>query len=132
MKDVLTGLWRVVLTLFGLSMFALFALMGWHGIFGPEKTNVIAAQAHGAQAEQYRQQRNERKKYLCRAFDACQTYDTVRLECATAGNFRTCLRIKMGDQMSLVPACTAEEGAPATLPADTPDRAECLLIWIFD
>jgi hypothetical protein len=67
------------------------------------------------------------KSFLCRAAAACKKYSEVRLECATAGNFKTCLRIKMGDDASFSEMCSGyDEGAPAVpLPPETPNAVNC-------
>jgi hypothetical protein len=47
-------------------------------------------------------QLNDAKKLaLCHQAAACKKYSKVRQECATAGSFKTCLRIKMGDDAYL-------------------------------
>jgi hypothetical protein len=45
---------------------------------------------------------------------ACKKYDQARLQCATAGNFKTCLQIKMDNDISYVDLCGgSDEGRPA-------------------
>ena len=65
-------------------------------------------------------------RYLCRVAAACRKYTGVREECATAGSFKICVRIKMGDDADLLDICMGEDGAPRTamLPG-TPNRVEC-------
>src|ERR1700730_279546 len=65
----------------------------------------------------------EFRRFLCQAASACKRYSEARLECATAGNFKTCLRIKMGDDASYSDMCSGyDEGAPAVpLPPETPN-----------
>ncbi|WP_315742223.1 hypothetical protein [Bradyrhizobium sp. SZCCHNR1075] len=67
-------------------------------------------------------------QYLCHIGDVCRRYDEVRLECATAGSFKTCLRVKMDNDASLIPACASEEGAPAIMPPKLPNRAVCYFV----
>ena len=62
---------------------------------------------------------------------ACKKYSAARLDCATAGNFKTCLRIKMGDDAyDYAGACSGGEiGAAAKpLPPETPDAIECFFL----
>ncbi len=67
------------------------------------------------------------KLSLCHAAAACKKYSEPRLECATAGNFKTCLRIKMGNDASYSGMCSGyDEGAPAVpLPPETPNAVAC-------
>ena len=69
----------------------------------------------------------QQKDFLCRAAVACKKYSEARLACATAGNFQTCLRIKMGDAASFSGICSGnDEGAPAVpLPLQTPNAVDC-------
>ena len=62
--------------------------------------------------------------YLCEMAASCRRYTEVRDECATAGNLKACVRIKMGDDASFADSCSDYQiGAPAvTLPPQTPDR----------
>jgi hypothetical protein len=76
------------------------------------------------QEETQRQQKGAAQRYLCRIAAACRKYDEVRVECATAGSFKTCLRIKMGEDVGL---CGSDDGAPATPPPGTPSRLDCLI-----
>ncbi len=83
-----------------------------------------------AEAKKMREQEYETKRYLCRVSAACKKYDATRLECATAGNFKTCLRIKMGDDAYYIESCSGyNEGAPALpRPPNTPNTIECFLL----
>jgi hypothetical protein len=69
----------------------------------------------------------QEKLMLCQQAAACKKYSEVRLECATAGSFKTCLRIKMGDNASYSGPCSGYvEGAPAVPPPPgTPSAFEC-------
>ena len=73
---------------------------------------------------------SERKQSLCRMAAACKKYSEARLECATAGNFKTCLHIKMATDASYSGICSGfDEGAPAVpLPQETPNWFECLFL----
>jgi hypothetical protein len=74
----------------------------------------------------------DRKLYLCHLAEACKKYDRVRLECATAGNFGTCLRIKMGDDAEYSGLCSnGAEGAPAAPPPpQTPNMVGCFIVYL--
>ena len=49
---------------------------------------------------------------------------------ATAGNFKTCLRIKMGEDWSYSDICSGHDvGGPAVpLPPQTPDAVKCFFV----
>jgi hypothetical protein len=80
-----------------------------------------------------RQQLDQGRRELCRAAAVCKKYDTVRLECATAGSFKTCLRVKMGDDAVFANSCNGyNEGGPALPPlVGTPNIVECFFITTF-
>jgi hypothetical protein len=73
------------------------------------------------------------KLVLCRTATACKKYDEMRLECATAGNLKTCLRIKMGEDASYIGTCSGYvEGGPAVpLAPETPNALGCFYHRIF-
>lgn len=49
----------------------------------------------------------EQERYLCRIESVCEKYGKVRQDCATAGSFDNCIRVRMGDDdVGLVDACT--------------------------
>jgi hypothetical protein len=77
-------------------------------------------------------ERRGHQRYLCHAVAACRKYSEARLECATAGNFKTCLRIKMGDDASYSDMCSGYDiGAPAVpLPQETPHWITCFRLSI--
>jgi hypothetical protein len=70
---------------------------------------------------------------LCRQATACKKYSKVREECATAGSFKTCLRIKMGDDAHWIDTCNGYvEGGPALPPPpETPNSVECFFSSLF-
>jgi hypothetical protein len=130
---------------------ALFRLVAWAGLFlllavlvariwqsfwrdlnerPPTTAELAARQERSANLERERQEKGALEQYLCRAVAACKKYSEARLECATAGSFRTCLRIKMGDDASFIGLCSGyEEGAPAApLPPETPDAVRCFFL----
>lgn len=54
--------------------------------------------AANERAEAERTARRERNRLLCKVKSICEQYGQVRQECATAGNFKNCIRVKMGDE----------------------------------
>jgi hypothetical protein len=97
-----------------------------------EQLSAAVEQQKFAAEQQRKAQRDDLRRYLCREAAACKKYDTVRLECATAGNFKTCLRIKMDNVANFSEICSGyNEGAPALPPSpDTPNVVECFfLTW---
>ena len=67
------------------------------------------------------------KKYLCRLTSICSRFATVRQECATAGSFNTCVRVKLGDEdADLTGSCT-NDGKLAFTPDKSPNGIEC---WV--
>jgi hypothetical protein len=82
-------------------------------------------------AEQKREvEVREQKVRLCRWAATCRRYDAARLECATAGNFNMCLKIKMGSEADYIGACSGfKEGAPTVAPSpETPNLIECFFL----
>ena len=77
-------------------------------------------------------QEAEVKRSLCREAAACKKYSEVRLECATAGSFKTCLRIKMGSDVNYNGMCSGyEDGAPAIpLSPQAPNAVSCFFLMI--
>ena len=77
-----------------------------------------------------RKQRIVLDRYLCRKMAACSKYDRVRVDCATAGNIDTCLRIKMGDDFRDVETCGVdyEGGFAALLDPRTPNALRCFFL----
>jgi hypothetical protein len=86
--------------------------------------------ARDVQIKQAEKQREQIKRFLCLEAKACKKYSEARLECATAGNFKTCLRIKMGEDSSYSDMCSGYDvGAPAVpLPRETPNAVECFFL----
>ena len=70
------------------------------------------------------------ERHLCRKMAACSKYDRVRVDCATASNIETCLRIKMGDDFRDVETCGVDyEGGPAALlDPRTPNALRCFFL----
>jgi hypothetical protein len=141
-KDYSGGPWaRPVRTVF-FSMLWLVVLCGiWVAFTAPppkprtvedEQRNAMAEKARLA-AEKDRQQFEQAKRELCHFAAVCKKYDTVRLECATAGNFKTCLRIKMGGDADFTNSCNGfNEGGPAVPPpVGTPSTVECFFLTNF-
>jgi hypothetical protein len=96
----------------------------------PTAEEQAAQQQRMAAAQQAAKQKAQYERSLCFAAAACRKYDTMRLECATAGSFKTCLRIKMGDDADYSDICSGySQGAPALpRPPETPNRVECFFL----
>jgi hypothetical protein len=73
------------------------------------------------------------KLELCHQAAACKKYSDVRQQCATAGNFKTCMLVKMGDDASWIDTCSGfvEGGAALPLPPQTPNSADCFFRTLF-
>lgn len=75
--------------------------------------------------QQKRTEASEQRKYLCRLVPICKHYASVRQECAVAGSYENCIRVKMGSaDTDMIGACT-EDGTVAFPPKDVPDSVEC-------
>src|SRR5262249_61990704 len=98
-----------------------------------DKERAAPVQAGLQERDRARQQKEELNLALCRQAAACKKYSEARLECATAGNFKTCLRIKMGEDAAYIGMCSGyEDGAPAVpLPPETPNAVDCFFrtLW---
>jgi hypothetical protein len=71
----------------------------------------------------------ERKRNLCNLQAVCTKYGDTRQSCATAGNYNTCLNVKMSNDIGVVSLCT-NDGRIANPPNDMPNTLECLLTKI--
>jgi hypothetical protein len=131
---MLDRLWAATL----LCLYVFFAASIAVYIFGPDGPRTAREQARPRtaqeQAEQQaaEQQKKESERFLCHLASACQKYREARLDCATAGNLRTCLHIKMGDDALYSGMCSGnDEGAVAVpLPPETPNAVECFFITL--
>ena len=62
---------------------------------------------------------------LCHIKDVCGKYKQARQDCATAGNFRLCIEIKLGRQsFSPIEQCT-DDGNMIYYPPDMPNFTTC-------
>jgi hypothetical protein len=67
-----------------------------------------------------------RQRALCNQQTICTKFATARQECATAGNYKNCVDIKMGkDAMDLYPCMN--DGRVWGEPADMPNRFQCFI-----
>jgi hypothetical protein len=117
----------------GGSLFVLFAFVVvfafaiWETRTAPAPTP--AEQAARADARDQK----EWKRSLCHVAAACGKYSAARLECATAGNFKTCIQIKMGNDAYRTGVCSGDqEGAPAVpVSPETPNAVSCFFrtLW---
>jgi hypothetical protein len=95
-------------------------------ILTPEQRQLLQ-QARAAEAAKQAAKSAEEAAYkneLCHWAAACKKYGTSRLDCAVAGNFNTCIQIKMGRDASLVFRCT-DDGQLSSPPRDMPDLGQC-------
>jgi hypothetical protein len=76
---------------------------------------------------------DRQKLALCRQAAACKKYSKVREECAAAGSFKTCLRIRMGDDALWSDTCSGyvEVGPALPLPRQTPNSVDCFFRTLF-
>jgi len=82
-----------------------------------------------ARAEAEKEQKNYRLR-LCQMASMCDEYKQARLDCAAAGNLKSCVLIKMGSHSDYADLCSdGEIGSPALPPSrDTPNAVECFLL----
>jgi hypothetical protein len=108
---------------------ALFGYGVWNDLTSPPPPTA----AEKSEIAKKRELDYQNQLYLCRVSSACKKYDEARLECATAGSFSTCLRIKMGDVANFSEICSgSNDGAPALpLPRETPSTVGCFFIRVF-
>ncbi len=67
----------------------------------------------------------EQDKYFCRLETVCEKYGRIRQECATAGSFDNCIKVKMGDDdAGLTNSCT-NDGNVLYPAAQMPNSLRC-------
>jgi hypothetical protein len=105
------------------------------GALRPTETAEEAQARFESQRRQYAESKaaKENTKLLCTLKDTCEKYGTARQQCATAGSFQNCVRVKMGSiNYEVVDRCT-EDGKPSGIPAsEIPDPLNCFLGPLFD
>jgi hypothetical protein len=71
----------------------------------------------------------QRRKITEQPGPSCNKYDAIRLDCATAGDFQTCVKIKMGPNSDeQVEACGGYDiDARISPPLNTPSDFDCFL-----
>jgi hypothetical protein len=75
--------------------------------------------------QELKAQIDAQRTQFCHLKAICKTFATARQECATAGNFNTCMNIKMGESdYALIGSCT-DDGAIAFPPDEMPRALEC-------
>ena len=118
----------------GLRWIALAGLLGMAliggAVWAPIEEPTREEKATTKLREDESKQRIVLDRYLCRKMAACSKYDRVRVDCATAGNIDTCLRIKMGDDFRDVETCGVdyEGGFAALLDPRTPNALRCFFL----
>jgi hypothetical protein len=66
------------------------------------------------------------KNAYCQSFALCRRFGLSRLKCSVAGDFDSCIRIMMGEDLSRTSECT-NEGELRAQPPDRPYAIECLI-----
>ena len=86
-----------------------------------DRANAEAARRSNAAAAEKREQ----LRYACKLKSICTGYGKIRQDCATAGSFKTCLSVKMGDDNATIAhdSCT-DDGHVAG--AEEPGYLDCL------
>lgn len=139
LMDLVFAILTLISRLVGLGIVFFFVVLIGIAIWGaltappPTPEQQAAADERSKATKQKREQKEQREAELCHMASACKKYDDVRLQCATAGDFQRCLRIKMGDDAGFSGVCSGyDEGAPAQpLPPETPNPAQCFVITLF-
>jgi hypothetical protein len=118
----------------GLRWIALAGLLGMAliggAVWAPIEEPTLEERAAAILRADELKQRIVLDRYLCRKMAACSKYDRVRVDCATAADTETCLRIKMGDDFRDVETCGVDyEGGPAALlDPRTPNALRCFFL----
>jgi hypothetical protein len=90
-----------------------------------ERQEAVVASAAYARADAQRKALHEQNQLLCKVKSICAQYGHVRQDCATAGNFTNCMRVKMGDEnYELVGSCTNDGHVDAMT---EPGAVDCFL-----
>lgn len=90
----------------------------------PEQQQARVAAENQREAE--RKGKKEITRLLCAQKSACSKYAETRQECAVAGNFENCLRVKMGsDDYALKGICTEDGKVGGIADRDIPDPVTC-------
>ncbi len=84
-----------------------------------------------AQNDRFRSKRaadvakEDRDRSLCRTALICRHFGEAKQACAVAGDFNSCVRVKVGDKdMGATSLCTSD-GSVADEPTDMPNRLRC-------
>ena len=90
------------------------------------------AQPTAAQVANQQQQISDRQRtqLLCQRQALCRKFGEARRACATAGNYKNCIDIKMGDDAMDVYPCM-NNGTVWGAPKDMPDRLTCFVSSVF-
>jgi len=122
LRAILYGAWSVInrhkvrtLVIVGMCAFVVWALMNPPPVETIQQTQA-REDALNSQA-QTQAAAAERRRQYCRDASICEKYSTSRQECASAGNFDTCMSVKMGDDLGVAGQCT-NDGALQYPPTD--------------
>jgi len=109
-----------------------FALLIWgYGQLAPDLPPEPPEQIQSRRAAQLDQAKAQaaataRQRALCNQQTICTKFATARQECATAGNYKNCVDIKMGkDAIDLYPCMN--DGRVWSEPADMQNRFQCFI-----
>jgi hypothetical protein len=113
---------------FWIGVLIFLSIIGLSAIFSTPPT----AEQQRAFNEQHQRDRDRAKarsdeiRNLCHVKSVCKAYADVRQECAVAGDFNNCVRVKIGDEnMDSVPYC-ANDGSISSPPDNLPSWFDCL------
>jgi hypothetical protein len=109
----------------GVIVFAIWS--AFHPTPAPTPVQLKAREEYKNYLRDANSQRIAREAALCLSWRICREYSKARQDCAIAGNFETCVRVKMGDEnLGSVSYC-ANDGSLLNPPADMPNRLECIV-----
>ena len=92
-----------------------------------QQAELASAEASSA-AQQRQSVATESAKYICHLKSVCENFAQARQDCAMAGNFDNCIKVKLGDEnAALVDVCT-NDGKLLYPPDQMPDFLSCF-IW---
>lgn len=107
---------------------AVVAAVLWMVLFPQPAQEIRANQLQDARQAQAQQETEREAEYLCRLVSICSKFATVRQDCATAGNFDNCVKIKLGEEkFSETTYCTADGRLNYTPSIPVPSKLACLI-----
>lgn len=115
-------------TFFIILGLVIYVPMGVYAVLHPPTAQQLQADAQAEQARKAAEAATvEQERYLCRLATVCKKFESVRQDCATAGNFGNCIKVKMGDDdAGLIDSCT-NDGKLLYTPEQMPDGLRCFI-----